>query len=192
MDKRSLRPWIHAGQDPELLRKAQRGDLTALLRIYNTHRLSLWRACMVLTRRSAEAEQLFQETIARATHELAHAPANEPLLPWLAGIARELDAARARTRPRDVARNATQRPNGQPWDDGSSGAQDTLDEQRALRGFSALQADDQWLLALRLFERLPYADLARVTGQSLERVAERLALARESLDQACTTEDRAA
>jgi hypothetical protein len=39
--------------------------------------------------------------------------------------------------------------------------QDTLDEQRALRGFSALHADDQWLLALRLFERLPYADLAR-------------------------------
>ena len=191
MDKRSQRPWIHAGQDPELLRKAQRGDLAALLRIYNTHRLSLWRACLVLTRRSAEAEQLFQETIARATHELAHAPSHEPLLPWLVGLARELDAAHASTRPREHA-SAPLRPNGRPWDDGSSGPQDTIVEQRALRGFSQLHADDQWLLALRVFERLPYADIARVTGHSVERVAERLALARESLDQVCTTEERAA
>src|SRR5205814_6791319 len=131
-------------------------------------------------------------TIARATHELANAPSHEPLLPWLAGLARELDAARAGTRASDAGRNAAHRPNGRPWDDGSSGAHDTLVEQRALLGYSLLHADDQWLLALRLFERLSYADIARVTGQSVDRVAERLALARESLDQVCTAEDRAA
>jgi len=190
VDTRSSRPWTHAGQDPELLRKAQRGDLTALLRIYNTHRLSLWRTCLVLTRQAAEAEVLFQETIARATRELADAPAHEPLLPWLAGLARELDASRASTRPPEHA-DAT-RPNGRPWNDGSSGPADTAVEQRALQGFSVLSADDQRLLALRVFERLSHADIARVTGQSLERVAERLAFAREAIDQAYDAEERAA
>jgi DNA-directed RNA polymerase specialized sigma24 family protein len=192
VDSRTPRPWIHAGQDPELLRKAQRGDLTALLRIYNTHRLSLWRACLVLARQAAEAEVLFQETIARATRELADAPAHEPLLPWRAGLARELDATRASTRPRDPALTSATRPNGRPWDDGSSGPADTLVEQRALQAFSLLPADDQWVLALRVFERLSYADIARVTGQSPERVADRLALAREAVDETCNVEDRAA
>ena len=192
MTTRSPGPWTDAGQDPELLRQAQRGELAALLQLLDTHRLSLWRACLAITQHRGEAERLFQETIARATRELAHAPAQRSLLPWLAGLARALDAERARTRPRDPARVGACRPNGRPWDDVSPDDADAYVEQHALHGFSLLDADDQWLLSLRLFEQLSYDDIAQVTGLQVEQVAKRLAAAREQVDEACDAEERAA
>jgi DNA-directed RNA polymerase specialized sigma24 family protein len=193
VDTRSQNPWTDAGQDPELLRRAQRDDLTALLQIVDTHRLPLWRACLAITQHLGEAERLFQETIARATRELSQAPAQKPLLPWLAGLARTLDADRSRTRaPGASSPGGACRPNGRPWDDVSPDDADTYVEQHALHGFSLLDADDQWLLALRLFERLSYDDIAQVTGLPVERVAERLAIAREQIDEACDAEERAA
>jgi len=190
VDTRHSRPWTDAGADAELLPLAQSGDLAALLRIYNTHRLALWRACLALTRHAGEAERLFQETIARATREIAGAPAGQPLRPWLVGIARELEAARASEH--GPARTGTRRPNGKPWDDGSSGALDTQVEQHALQAFARLGADDQRLLALRLFERLPYDDIAQLTGFTAEQVAQRLAISRETIDSACGGEENAA
>ena len=190
MDTRHSRPWTDASADAELLPLAQSGDLAALLRIYNTHRLALWRACLALTRHAGEAERLFQETIVRATRAISDAPAGQPLRPWLVGLARELESARASEH--GPARTGTRRPNGKAWDDGSSSAQDTQVEQRALQAFARLHADDQRLLALRLFERLSYEDIARVTGLAAEQVAQRLAIARESIDAACGSEENAA
>lgn len=191
MDTRPSRPWTKAGQDPELLSAAQRGDLTALLRLYNTHRLSLWRVCLGLTRHQGEAELLFQETLAQATRQLRAAPTQQPLLPWLARLARQIDSSRMRGRPLRPA-VGTRRPNGEPWLAGSRGAHDVEDEQRALYGYALLHPDDQWLLALRLFERLPYAEISRITGLSVARVTSRLALAREYVDQVCRSAEGAA
>ena len=191
MDTRSPGPWTDAGQDPELLRQAQRGELAALLRLFNTHRLSLWRACLTITRHMGEAELLFQETLAQATRELRAAPLQQPLLPWLAKQAREIDTAKSRSRPLRPAVPA-RRPSGEAWLEGSRGAHYVEDEQRTLYGFSLLHPDDQWLLALRLFERLSYADIARLTGFSVSRVTQRLALAREYVDQVCRSGEKAA
>jgi DNA-directed RNA polymerase specialized sigma24 family protein len=188
MDTRNPSPWTDAGQDPELLRRAQGGDVAALLRIYNTHRLPLWRTCMVLTRHQGEAERLYQDTIAHATRELATAPADQPLLPWLVRLARERDAERASARPGAGAL----RPNGQPWSEGAASTHDLRHDLQALQGFTLLHADDQWLLALRLFERLSYADISQVTGYTADQVAERIAIARDYVDQVCAVEDRAA
>src|SRR5262245_65477927 len=63
VDTRSSRPWTEPGPDPELLQQAQRGELTALLRLYNTQRLSLWRVCLVITRHRGEAGLRVQEMI---------------------------------------------------------------------------------------------------------------------------------
>jgi len=193
LDSRPSRPWTEAGQDPELLVHAQRGDLAALLRIYNTHRLALWRTCLAITRHQGEAELLFQETLVHATQQLRAAPARQPLLPWLAQLARQLDTSHARGRaPSARIARPVRRPNGESWQAGAHGAHPIEDEQRALYGYSLLHPDDQWLLALRLFERLPYAEISRVTGLSVARVTHRLAVAREYVDQVCQAEDRAA
>ena len=195
METRSPSPWTDAGQDPELLKLAQEGDLSALQRIIRTHRHALWRACLAVTQHRGEAERLFQVTIGRAALGLADAPADQPLLPWLVWLAREYDAARVRTRPRDPSRPGTRRPDGRSWDETSPDAPDAQDanvEQHVLHAYSLLESDDQWLLTLRLIEQLPYDDIARVSGLTVEAVAERLALVREQLDRACEAEERAA
>ena len=191
MDKHSTRPWTELGQDPELLNAAQRGDITSLLQLFNTHRLPLWRACHTITRHLGEAELLFQETLAHATRQLRAAPSNKPFLPWLVKLARQLDAAKMRGRPmRPPVGN--RRPNGEAWLAGSRGAHYVEDEQRALHAFALLHSDDQWLLILRLIERLPYSEISRITGISVPRVMNRIALAREYIDGASSAGEQAA
>jgi len=55
-----------------------------------------------------------------------------------------------------------------------------------------LDTDDRWLLALRLFERLSYPDIARATGVPVDEVAGRLAAARDEIDRELDAEERAA
>lgn len=192
MDNRSPAAWTEVGQDAELLKQAKRGDLAALLQLFSTHRMPLWRACLVLTRDQGEAERLFQMTLAHATRQLPSAPSSQPALPWLVGLARELHGMRSGSTAHEAAGPSERRPNGKPWESSARNALDVNLEQRALHGFSLLHADDQWLLALRVFEGLSHADIARVTGHPVSVVAERLALARDYLDQVCAAEDRAA
>jgi len=189
VDTRSETPWTEAGQDPELLRQAQRGNLDAALRIYAAHATPLWRACLVLKQHPREAERLFQETIAVATRALPGAPVQQPLLPWLVRLAREIDWSQATTRPLEPSHVGAGRPDGRPWDEN---APDVTVEQHALQGYLSLDKDDQWLLALRLFEQLSYDDIARVTDMPVEWVAERLAFAREQMDQDDLAQERAA
>ena len=100
----------------------------------------------------------------------------------------------ARSGPRRRQRScpSERRPNGKPWESSARNVLDVNLEQRALHGFSLLHADDQWLLGLRVIEGLSHADIAQVTGHPVAVVAERLALARDYLDQVCAAEDRAA
>jgi DNA-directed RNA polymerase specialized sigma24 family protein len=191
LDTPPSRPWTEPGRDPELLQSAQRGELTALLQLLYTHRLPLWRACLAITRHLGEAELLFQETLAHATRHLRAAPAGKPFLPWIVKLARQLDAAKLRGRPLRPP-VGIRRPNGEPWLAGARGAHYVEDEQCALHAFSLLHSDDQWLLMLRLCERLPYAEIARITGISVPRVMNRIALAREYIDQVNGLDEKAA
>ncbi len=134
---------------------------------------------------------LFQETLAHAARQLRAAPTGRPFLPWLARLARQVDTAKRRGRSSPPAVGA-RRPNGEPWVAGSRGAHWVEDEKATLHAFAQLHSDDQWLLVLRLFERLSYADIAKVTSISMPRVMNRLALAREYVDRMHELGDRAA
>lgn len=191
MDTPTPRPWTESGRDPELLHHAQRGDMTALLQLVHAYRAPVWRACLAITRHKGEAEMLFQETFAHATRHLRAAPSGKPLLPWFVKLARQLDAAKQRGR---VLRPTVgpRRPNGEPWLAGARGAHYVEDEQKALHAFALLHSEDQWLLSLRLIERLSYTEIARITGIPVPRVMNRIALAREYIDSTTGLEDMAA
>ncbi len=191
MESATSRPWTEPGQDLQLLDAAQRGDLTSLRRLIRVHRAPLWRACFAITRHQGEAEMLFQETLAHAARQLRAAPTGRPFLPWLVRLARQVDSAKRRGRESRPS-VGTRRPNGEPWVAGSRGAHWVEDEKSTLHAFAQLHTDDQWLLVLRLFERLSYADIAKVTSLSMPRVMNRLALAREYLDRMHELGDRAA
>jgi RNA polymerase sigma-70 factor, ECF subfamily len=189
VDTRSSMPWTEFGPDAELLRQARSGDVDALLRILDPYKLPLWRACLAITQQQDEADRLFAETIGCATQELSSAPDGQPLLLWLVRLARELDAHHARTSPREAGSAGTSRPDGKPWDES---APDVDVERHALRAYAMLDTDDRWLLALRLFERLSYPDIARVTGVPVGEVPGRLAAARDEIDRELDAEERAA
>lgn len=191
MDTPTTRPWTEPGSDPDRLIAAQRGDLGALQKLLHAHRLPLWRACLAITRHLGESELLFQETLAHATRQLRAAPSHKPFLPWLVKLARQLDAAKMRGRPLRPP-VGTRRPNGEPWLAAARGAHYVEDEQRALHAFALLHSDDQWLLSLRLLERLSYPEISRITGISVPRVLNRIALAREYIDHVRDVEDQAA
>jgi len=191
VDTSTPRPWTEPGRDPELLVAAQRGDLPALLQLIRTRRAPLWRACLTITRHRGEAELLFQETLVHAARQLRAAPSHKPFLPWLVKLARQLDAAKLRGRPlRPTV--GTRRPSGEPWLAAAHGAHYVEDEQRALHAFALLHSDDQWLLTLRLFERLSYPEISRITGIPVPRVMNRIALAREYIDHVGEIRDQAA
>ena len=177
----SPKPWTELGTDAPLLAAAQRGDLASWLQLVRVHRLPLWRACLAITRDRADAEALFQETLASATRQVQTAPSGRAVLPWFVRMARELDANRQRTRGMRPTVGAT-RPNGEPWIEGAQGAAYIQDEKKALHAFALLHSDDQWLLTLRIVERLSYADISQITGLPVPRVMSRIALAREYLD----------
>jgi RNA polymerase sigma factor (sigma-70 family) len=191
LEETPQRPWTEPGQDPARVAGAQRGDLDALLELVRAHRLPLWRACFAVTRHLAEAELLFQETLAHAVRQLRAAPGERPFLPWLVKLARQIDAAKWRGRE-DRPSVGYRRPSGEPWLAGSRGAHWVEDEQKTLHAFAQLHPDDQWLMVLRLFERLPYTEIARVTGIPVPRVMNRLALAREYLERVHELGERAA
>jgi DNA-directed RNA polymerase specialized sigma24 family protein len=191
LEETPQRPWTEPGQDPERVAGAQRGDVGSLLELVRAHRLPLWRACFAISRHLGEAELLFQETLALAARQLRAAPAGRPLLPWLVKLARQVDAAKWRGRD-DRPSVGFRRPNGEPWFAGSRGAHWVEDEQRTLHAFAQLHADDQWLMVLRLFERLPYSEIAQITGIPVPRVMNRLALAREYLERVHGLDERAA
>ncbi len=181
MEYTPAHPWTEPGPDSKLLEAAQRGDLSSLRQLARLHRASLWRACFAITRHQGEAEILFQETLAHATRQLRAAPTSRPFLPWLVRLARQVDAAKLRGKPARPS-VGNRRPNGEPWYAGSRGAHWVEDEKTTLHAFAQLHADDQWIVALRLFERLSYQDISRVTGLSVARVMNRLALAREYIE----------
>ena len=191
MDSNPPRPWTESGTDQKFLDAAQRGDLTSLRQLVRANRAPLWRACLAITRHQGEAEMLFQETLAHAARQLRAAPTGRPFLPWLVRLARQVDTAKYRGRPGRPS-IGIKRPNGEPWVAGSRGAHWVEDEKLTLQAFSHLHADDQWLVVLRLFERLSYAEIAKVTGIPVPRVMNRLALAREYIDKIHTSGDRAA
>lgn len=57
-------------------------------------------------------------------------------------------------------------------------------ERKVLDAFGELPAEDQMLLALRLFERLPYAEIAVVAGLALPPTMHRIAALREKIEHA--------
>lgn len=191
MDARPTGPWMEAGQEAGLVLSAQRGDLDALLELLRHYQRPLWRLCFAFARDVVEGERLMQDTGRRALRNLRQLPVGQPFFPWLARIARTLAIARSRRKAGDGREGMPRRPNGERWSSSAMGALQLDYERKVLAAWGALPADDQMLLALRLFERLPYAEIASVSGLALPPTMHRIAALRERIEQA-TRDEKAA
>lgn len=185
MDARATQgPWLEHGREAALVLAARRGELPALFELLRAFQLPLWRVCFALTRHRGECELLVQETARRAQKNIKQLPEGQSFLPWVLRLARNLALTEARRRagePRTAV--AALRPDGTRWEDGTRGVIDLAFEQRLLTAFAALSVDEQLVLALRLFERMPYAEVANTLEQPLTATMHRIAMLRERLEQ---------
>lgn len=185
---------METGREAGLVLSAQRGDVNAMLELLSHYQRPLWRLCFAFACDVVEAERLAQDTARRALRNVRQLPVGQPFFPWLARIARTLAIARARRKTggnRDRREGHLRRPNGERWSSGALGAHHIEYERKVLDAFADMPADDQMLLALRLFERLPYADIATVSGVALAPTMHRIAALRERIEQASRDEKAA-
>jgi RNA polymerase sigma-70 factor (ECF subfamily) len=176
---------MEAGREAGLVRTAQRGDLDAMLGLMRHYQRPLWRLCFAFTCDVVEAERLAQDVGRRALRNLRQLPAGQPFFPWLARLARTLAISRSRRTTgdaRDRREGHLRRPNGERWSSGALGAHHLEYERKVLDAFANLPAEDRTLLALRLFERLPYAEIAVVAGIALPPTMHRIAALREIIE----------
>ena len=194
MDARPTGPWMESGREAGLVLSAQRGDVDAMLELLGHYQRPLWRLCFAFTCDVVEAERLAQDAARRAQRNVRQLPVGQPFFPGLARVARTLAIARARRKAGgagDRREGHLRRPNGERWSSGALGAHHLEYERRVLDAFAEMPAEDQILLALRLFERLPYAEIAVVAGLALPPTMHRIAALRERIEQASRDEKAA-
>ncbi len=88
--------------EAELVARARRQDMTAWALLYRAHHGSVFRHVLALTGRSSVAEDLTQETFARALVSLRNFTGRSTLSTWLHGIALNLVRTDYRSKERAV------------------------------------------------------------------------------------------
>lgn len=175
-------------RDRSLLRRAQRGEAAALAELMRHHLPRAWRVCLALTLDRDEAEALLIE-VARTfwSETLARGPALDALTA-IARLARAKAAMSTRRRAGEPGGAlSAARPDGRAF--GEASPYDADYERRLLAVFASWSSEDRLLLALRAFERMPLAEVARALGLGATEPAERMAGLRVRLEAAMVGED---
>ncbi len=186
----------HLGQsgedarDKSLLRRAQRGEASALAELMRHHLLPAWRLCLTLTLERDDAESLLVEV----TRSLwSDALAKGPGLDALGAITRLARSRAAMTVRRRCGEQGAPivllRPDGRQW--GEASPYDAAYEQQLLAVYASWASEDRLLFALRAFERLPQADVSRVLELPLCETVERMAMLRVRIEASMRGEEPA-
>jgi RNA polymerase sigma-70 factor (ECF subfamily) len=151
---------------------AGRGDRAALGAFVRSSQPEVWRLCAHLASRG-QADDLTQETYARALRALPAFRGDASARTWLLGIARRTvaDAIRASRRRRRLATQVAPPP---PVADAGA----AVEVQAAV---SALDDDRRTAFVLTQVLGLSYAETAEVCGCAVGTIRSRVARARESL-----------
>jgi RNA polymerase sigma-70 factor, ECF subfamily len=178
-------PSAGSSDEGALVRAAQRGDAGAFAEIVRRYQRSVYRTAYALTRNTADADDLAQETFVRAYQALDRFRSEEPLHPWLTRIATNLAYSLFRTRRR--------RPEtpleplveaGRQWgveDDPAAHAAEAERDRRLAASFDELKPEHQVILTLRVVHDMSYEQIATQLGIPVGTVMSRLSRARAEL-----------
>jgi len=167
--------WMDEAREAELVRSAQLGDREAYRELIRHHERPVYRLAYALTRSHDEAAALAAETFARGLSEIGRLPEGKRYFPWLLRFARNLSVTHARRRAEAEARASDRRgaaPTRNPE------ARPAELEQRLLDALGELRPDEQMALALKIGERLSYAEIATLLDHSAGVTLARLSSAR--------------
>lgn len=180
-----------AGDDAELTRlalAAGQGDDSALAELVRATQADVWRFCASLNSRDA-ADDLTQETFARAIPSLRRFEARASARTWLLAIARRVaaDSVRRSVRRRQLLERAQLHGDLhlRRGDAGTGGAVDLM------QLVDALPRDRREAFVLTQILGLEYAEAADVIGCPIGTIRSRVARARRDLVEATTHDERA-
>jgi len=186
----SERPWrkevVEPGDEAALVVAAQGGDEAAFAEIVRRYQRAVYRVAYGLTRNTADADDLAQETFLRAWQALGRFRVGEPLFPWLSRIAVNLAYSLFRRRKRRP--EAPLEPlleAGQQWEaEGEDPVEETAErEHRGMleSAFAELTPEHQAILVLRVMQDQSYEEIARTLEIPIGTVMSRLSRARAEL-----------
>ena len=175
-------PWMAAGEELPLLLRARKGDRDAFLALVRHYHRPLYRLAFALTRDVHVAVSLTRDVALAASQEVRQVPDGQRFFPWLARSLRD------RVRARDRSEAPTGRPLTAPVIDPE------VDEvaRRYLAALDALDPDHLAALALRVAERLPYAQIESVLRTPAGSALAIVAVARARIAASTETGERAA
>ena len=176
---------LEPGEEARLVEAAQRGDQAAFAEIVRHFQRPIYRVAYGLTRNSADADDLAQETFVRAYQAIGRFRVGEPLYPWLSRIA--VNQAYSLHRRRKRRPEAALEPlveAGRQWavhDDPADHADQQERQSQLQAAFAELSVEHQAVLTLRVVEGLSYDEIAQSVGVPPGTVMSRLSRARAEL-----------
>jgi RNA polymerase sigma-70 factor (ECF subfamily) len=165
-------------EDTELVRRAQRGEVSAYEVLVRKYQGIAHRTAYLVTGQSAEAEDATQQAFVKAYRALDRFDPDRPFRPWLLRIVgNEARNARRSAGRRAAMELAVAR---QPEDLAPSPEQEAMARERRealLRVLAALAEADRRVIALRYFLDLSEAEMAEVLDVAPGTVKSRLSRA---------------
>jgi RNA polymerase sigma-70 factor, ECF subfamily len=174
-------------KDPNsaLKHSAVAGDPAAIERLFRELYPPVYGFCFTMTRNTADAEDLAQQTFLKAFASLRQFRPAQPIGPWIFRIAHNLLISQLRSRRPQTDLDDPEiepLPSDDPAPEASALSKETREEVR--RAMRSLAPPAQMILVLRYQQQLSYEEIAAVIDTPVTTVTNRLFEARRQLGRA--------
>ncbi len=173
---------MQSPSDAELLRKFRSGDKTSFTALYDKYKRRLFGYCYRLIQDQQSAEEVVQTTFIKAFEAIASLDKPELFYYWLFSIARnEVYGFIRHKRSNGVVHSLEDEEN--IWDMESPQVQMIQQETSEIvqQLLNQLKVEYREVLVLRHYDKLSYAEIAAITGDSVGSVESRIFKARKAL-----------
>jgi RNA polymerase sigma-70 factor, ECF subfamily len=153
--------------DARLCERARSGDADAYEELVQRYQRLAYRTAYIVTRSSADAEDVSQEAFVKAYYALDRYRLDAPFKPWLMRIVvnEALNRRRAHGRQEDLAlRVAGARPSGDAAPSPEAAVIEAESQQKVIAAVNRLGERDRLVIALRYFFDMSESEMAEVLG----------------------------
>lgn len=147
-------------EDLRLIEKIRQGDQDSLESLINRYLSQLTGFFYYLRAPEFNIEDLVQETFEKIIKNLDKYDSSKPFFSWLLTVARNhyFDQCRKEKRKSEFQQLKQPEKSVSPEDE-------VVDRETASELLRELAADERFLLELRVFQQLPFAEIAEITGE---------------------------
>lgn len=157
---RSSAAAARQAEDLVLIRKIREGDVRALERLIDCYLNQLVNFFRYLRAPEASVDDLVQETLERVIRKLDAYDEQRRFSAWLLTVGRNLyfDQCRRDNRRREHLQQTVYEPVSSPEDE-------VVERQTASELLQTLTQQERFLVELRVFQAMPFAEIAELTGE---------------------------